>query len=174
NPVPLEWRVPKVITNPEMIDFLGVESQKVPSTISGTTRVEYLGKPMTRRITVERQTEVATSVPRAKAYWIPAAWAKIAERLMMHGISVERISDAREVDVDVYRLRDPKFDPQPFEGHVRVAATTAVEQRKQRYPAGSYRVTTDQPLGDLATALLEPSSPDSFLQWGFFDSIFQR
>src|SRR5581483_8108119 len=67
NPVPLEWRVPKVITNPEMIDFLGVESQKVPSTISGTTRVEYLGKPMTRRITVERQTEVATSVPRAKA-----------------------------------------------------------------------------------------------------------
>jgi hypothetical protein len=29
-------------------------------------------------------------------------------------------------------------------------------------------------LGDLAVLLLEPESPDSFLQWGFFHEIFQR
>ena len=37
-------------------------------------------------------------------------------------------------------------------------------------PAGSVRVSTDQPLGTLATLLLEPSSPDSLFQWGFFNS----
>ncbi len=174
DPVPLDWRVPNASANPEMMDFLAVQSQKVPSPISGTTRTEYLGTPVTRRIAVYHQTEVATSVRRAKAYWIPAAWSKIADRLTLHGIAVERISDPREVNVDVYRLKDPKFDPEPFEGHVRVSAKSVMEHRKQRYPAGSFRVSTDQPLGDLVTALLEPSSPDSFLQWGFFHSIFQR
>ena len=31
--------------------------------------------------------------------------------------------------------------------------------------------STDQPLGTLAALLLEPASPDSLFQWGFFNSI---
>jgi zinc carboxypeptidase len=175
NPVPLAWRVPKPSgAAPEMIDLLLIESRTTPSTISGTNKVEYLGKPITARRAVYRESEVAASVPRANAYWIPPAWSDVVDRIKMHGIAVERISDAREVDVDMYRLRDPKFDPEPFEGHVRVAATPAIEHRKERFPAGSFRIATDQPLGDLLTVLLEPASTDSFLQWGFFDSIFQR
>ena len=42
------------------------------------------------------------------------------------------------------------------------------------FPAGSVRVPTDQPLGDLAVLLLEPDSPDSFFQWGFFLEVLQR
>lgn len=41
-------------------------------------------------------------------------------------------------------------------------------------PAGSVRVTTDQPLGALAVALLQPEAPDSFFSWGFFNGMFQR
>jgi hypothetical protein len=175
DPVPLAWRVPKPgAAAPEMIDLQLIESRTTPSSISGTTRTEYFGKPVTLRRAVFRESEVALSVPRAKAYWIPPAWSDITDRLKMHGIAVERTSDAREVQVDLYRLRDPKFDPEPFEGHTRVTAQTTIEHRKERFPPGSYRVATDQPLGELATALLEPESPDSFLQWGFFHSIFQR
>ena len=36
------------------------------------------------------------------------------------------------------------------------------------------KISTDQPLGDLAILLLEPQSPDSLLQWGFFNPIFTR
>ena len=32
----------------------------------------------------------------------------------------------------------------------------------------------NQPLGELAAILLEPASPDSFFQWGFFHEILQR
>jgi hypothetical protein len=38
-------------------------------------------------------------------------------------------------------------------------------------PAGSVRVPSDQPLGLLAAALLEPEAPDSFLAWGFFPEM---
>ena len=61
-----------------------------------------------------------------------------------------------------------------YEGHVTVKATTTVERRTVSYPAGSARVSTDQPLGDLAILLLEPDSPESFFQWGFFLSAFQE
>ena len=47
-------------------------------------------------------------------------------------------------------------------------------QRTERFAAGSVRVPTNQPLGDLAVVLLEPSSPDSFFQWGFFDQVLQQ
>jgi zinc carboxypeptidase len=174
DPVPLAWRAPKNVAAPEMIDLQLIESQTVPSTVSGTNRTVYLGKPVTTRRAVYRQNEVAASVPRAKAYWIPAAWSDIAERLRMHGIAMERIPDARDVDVDMYRLNDPKFDAQPFEGHVRVSATPVIEHRREHFVAGSYRVEVDQPLGDLVALLLEPASEDSFLQWGFFHPIFQR
>jgi len=174
NPVPLEWRVPSPGANTEVMDFLAIESRTSPSAISGAKRVEYLGTPVTKRVAVYRQNELALSVPRAKAYWIPAAWSSIVDRLKIHGIAAERISEPREIEVEMYRLEDPKYDAEPFEGHVRVFAKVKAEHRKERFPAGSYRITTEQPLGDLVTVLLEPDSSDSFLQWGFFHSIFQR
>lgn len=174
NPVPLDWRIAPPTGNPEMMDFLGIESRIGPSPVSGAARTEYLGKPVNKRIAVYRQKEAAASVPRAKAYWIPAAWGSIADLLKVHGVAMDRITEPREIEVDMYRLHDPKFDAQPFEGRVRVTATTTVEHRKERLPAGSYRINTNQPLGDLITVLMEPASPDSFFQWGFFHSILQR
>jgi hypothetical protein len=41
-------------------------------------------------------------------------------------------------------------------------------------PAGSIRVPTDQPLGDLVVIMLDPQSEDSFFAWGFFNEILQR
>jgi hypothetical protein len=57
---------------------------------------------------------------------------------------------------------------------MQVTATTKSEMRRQLFAAGSASVSTDQPLGDLAILLLEPTSPDSFFSWGFFPEIFQR
>ena len=63
---------------------------------------------------------------------------------------------------------------QPFEGRVQITAKPVAESRIEHYAAGSIRVPTNQPLGDLISILFEPASPDSFLQWGFFHEIFQH
>jgi len=98
----------------------------------------------------------------------------VIERLRIHGIQMETISDWREIEVAMYRLSDPKLAGEAFEGRVRVTATPAEEKRREKFPPGSVRVPTDQPLGDLAIALLEPAGPDSFFQWGFFHEVLQR
>lgn len=173
DPVPLTWTVPGDRA-PRMSDFLGVESRLSLSPVSGQVRLEYTGKPVTLRVPQLVADRPGVVAKRPRAYWLSPSWPEVIERLELHGIHVERQTEERLVEVETYRLTDPVFDTEPFEGHVRVAAATEVERRTIRFPAGSVRVPTDQPLGDLAVLLLEPASPDSFLQWGFFHEIFQR
>jgi hypothetical protein len=102
---------------------------------------------------------------------VPAAWSDVIERLALHGIRMERLDAPRDVDVEMSRAVDPKLASEAFEGRVAVTATFTAERRRERFAPGSVRVPTDQPLGELAVVLLDPSSPDSFFQWGFFSEI---
>ncbi len=115
------------------------------------------------------------SVARPAAYWIPATYPEVIEILENHGIQVERLREGREVEVEMRRFEGAKADGDPFEGHQRVTPGEATtEVRQQWFAAGSARVATDQPLGDLAMLLLEPSHADSLFQWGFFLEVLQR
>jgi hypothetical protein len=171
--ITVAWTAPDLKKPSRTIDFLGVESRKTLSPISGTVRTEYLGRPITVRVPVFEHIDL-TTVSRPKAYWIPPAWSDVAARLKLHGIAMEQTSAPRELDVEMYRLENPKLGASPFEGHVMLKTGARVEKRRERFPAGSWRISTDQPLGELAALLLEPLSEDSFLQWGFFHEILQR
>lgn len=165
SPVPLAWRVPE--SGVPMIDALAIESRERISPITGGVVMEWLGVPTIQRVEHRIPTEVSESVERPAAYWIPPAWPELIERLVVHGIRFERIDAPRELEVEMLRLVDPVVDPTPFEGHVRVSTGVEAYRTRWSFPAGSVRVSTDQPLGTLATLLLEPLSTDSFFQWGF-------
>ena len=169
--VPLTWKVPDV--KPDEIEFLGVQWEITPSDISGGDRINYTGQPVTLTVPYFKYDEPEVSVTRPRAYWIPPAWPEVIERLALHGIYLETIPEAREVVVELARLSEVRLAEEPFEGHVPVTAVARLERRTVTFPAGSVRVPTDQPLGDLAVLLLEPDSPDSFFQWGFFLEVLQ-
>ncbi|UXP32592.1 M14 family metallopeptidase [Reichenbachiella agarivorans] len=159
----------------DSMDLRGIESVKLKSEITGEEYVQWTGKPIEQKIVVRKMNEVTAQVSRAKAYWIPAEWGDIIQKLKMHGVQVEVITQSQTVEVEQYRIEDYKHAARPFEGKVRVEDVTVSTSRQTiTYSKGSARVTTDQPLGLLVTLLLEPQSPDSFLQWGYFHSIFSR
>jgi len=160
--------------NLEPMEFPGVEVRLSPSEISGTERIEWTGKRVDLRVPVFETTRPLGRVAPPPAYWIPAAWPEVIERLKLHGVVVEELSEPRKVDVEVYRLGEPQYGKEPYEGRLTVKAEASLERRRMLFPAGSVRVRVDQPLGTLAVLLLEPASSDSFFQWGFFLSIFQR
>jgi murein tripeptide amidase MpaA len=169
--VALDWKAREGAADTR--EFAGVEWRVEPSAVAGGTRVVWMGRPKTLQLSVVHMDAPKVQATRPRAYWIHAGWPEVIERLEAHGLQVERIAAPREVEVESYRLRDAKLETEPFEGHVRVTATPVVERRRERWPAGSARVSTDQPLGDLAMVLLEPASPDSFFQWGFFHEVLQ-
>jgi len=97
-------------------------------------------------------------VTRPRAYWIPAAWQEVIARVKLHGIRTERITESREVTVEVCKLENVELECTPYEGRVRLNAKCRMDQRRMRMPAGSVRVSTDQSLGALAAVLLEAES----------------
>ncbi|HYC70298.1 MAG TPA: M14 family metallopeptidase [Opitutaceae bacterium] len=159
----------------EPMDFLGIAYEEYESPASGTKEVRWLGTPKTyRNLVVHWNTRPGIELARPRSYVVPATKPEIIARLKAHGIDMRTLAAPTELAVEMCRLVDPKPAAQPFEGRHLLAATVTRERRRETFPPGSVRIPTDQPLGDLAIALLEPESADSFLAWGFFPEILQR
>ena len=166
---------------PENVLFKGISSERFQGEVSGSEVVRWTGKPINESIPKVYISEPTEMVEIPAAYIIPAVWSDIVERIALHGIEVERLSKPLITRAEVYRLpgagiaEKSGWTPNPFEGHIRIDPGEPVKQViETTFPAGSYRISTDQPLGELLVLMLEPSAPDSFLQWGFFLEIFTR
>lgn len=154
--------------------FEGIGWRRAPSEVSGGERVEWTGEPLDLEVPLVTLDQPVATARRPVAYWIPPAWDDVIGTLAAHGVVYETLAAPRVVALERLRLEDPVFEDLPFEGHVRVTATPVVEVRTETWPAGTVRVPTDQPLGDLAVVLLEPEAPDSLFQWGFFHEVLAR
>ena len=195
--IPMAWKVPQMknsvsfdtrgnqqnanatVAAPDSMNLSAIASVIHKSSVTNSDYVEWLGKPVTMKIADYKSSEPFDFITRPKGYWIPASCDEVIARLKMHGIKMMMITQSREVNVEMYRIKEYTFGDdnnkiQPFESHIQVTGTTKTEIRKQLFPIGSVYISSDQPLGDLAMMLLEPTSKDSYFSWGFFHSIFQR
>jgi len=161
------------------MDFLGVDYETYLSPATGGTEVRWLGTPKLYPQLPVVLDQPGARLVRPKAYWVPGTKPEVIARLKLHGIRMDPLASARTLQVEMYRLVNPQ--PQraeggthPFEGRHTLRTGVKVETRAETFPAGSVRVATDQPLGDLAIALLEPESDDSLFAWGFFLELLQR
>ena len=73
-----------------------------------------------------------------------------------------------------YRLFNEKFEPKPYENRQMTTADIAEEIKIKNFPAGTKVIILNQRVNRVAVHLLEPKAPDSFLSWGFWNSIFQQ
>jgi murein tripeptide amidase MpaA len=161
-----------------------IRSMRAMSPITGGEVVRWTGEPIDEKVVFHYQNVPAAVAGRPAAYYIPAAWSGIADTLRLHGIAVDTLAESTRLNVEMYRLPGAAVDlggsafdhrGAAYEGRVRVEpGRIERELRVLELPAGSFRVDTDQPLGTLAVLLLEPSSPDSLFQWGFFLEILTR
>ncbi|MCR5878294.1 M14 family metallopeptidase [Phenylobacterium sp. J367] len=154
--------------------FRPIQRETWRSEASGRDEVRWTGRPgpVIQAPVFGSEPDVVVDAP--AAYWVPAHKAEVIDRLRRHGVRMETVTEPRTVEVEVTRLVAPK-SPAAIEGRFPLSAQDYVaERRTVTYAPGSVRVSTDQPLGELASILLEPRSPDSYLAWGFFPEILQR
>jgi Zinc carboxypeptidase len=155
-------------------EFKAIAWEFFESPISGEREVRYLGKPVTQQADIYVD-EPTLFVSRPTAYWVPASRPDVAGKLREHGVRLEQLKTSEKRKLTFYRLREPKLATTAFESRVTVSVEgVETETREATWPAGSWRVPTDQPLGDLAMVLLEPQSPDSLFAWGSMHDILQR
>ena len=94
---------------------------------------------------------------------------KVIENLLHHGIILERLEAAFELEVEAFQLKELQSSERLFQGHHLNQVKGEIKIIKKVFPAGTIFVSTAQPLGKLAAYLLEPESDDGLLVWNFFD-----
>jgi dipeptidyl aminopeptidase/acylaminoacyl peptidase len=122
-------------------------------------RLEYLGR-----------CEPTLSVTKPYAYLFPESHTPAIENLQRHGINVEELREDIQLDVEVYRANKVTRQTQEFQKHHLVTVEASVRPETRLVKAGTVLVRTGQPLGTLATYLLEPQSQDGLVTWNFFDA----
>ncbi len=108
------------------------------------------------------------------AYFIPAGAADITEKILQHGIAVERLTRETEFPLQRFNISDMKSEEFIYQGHRFTRIQGEWEEDRISLPAGTFVVRTAQPLGVLAAYLLEPQSDDGLLLWNFFDRYLTR
>jgi hypothetical protein len=171
--IPVKFKFRETLA--DSMQFLGVASSKVKSEITGAEYVKWEGKPITQIVPSLLMDVPELSVPVPKAYWIPAEWSNIIEKMKQHGIEVETLTASKEVKLEFSTVDNYKMGTQPYEGMMRVQSSELNRNYKTlTLNPGSVRIKTDQPLGELVVILMEPESVDSFYQWGYFNTIFTQ
>jgi len=166
---------------PGLVNFKAIGSERYVGPAGGAEVVRWNGKPLTITVPEIFLDKPVVTVETPAAYIIPPAWRDVVERIALHGIEIEEIDEPLTTPAEIYSLpgaviAEPSdWTPNPFEGHIRIDPGEPIMQRiETTFPKGSFRISTDQPLGELLVLMLEPQAPDSFLQWGFFLEIFTR
>jgi hypothetical protein len=158
----------------EPFQLKAVEYSLQDSQISGGKKIVYGTKPT--EITVKKYDEakINQSVAPPLYYIVPPQWTGVVERLEAHGILFERTTKPVTIEVESYRLLEPKWATAPFENRLPASYKTVPIIETRTFPANSAVVPMSQTAANAAIHLLEPNSGDSLAYWGFFNAIFER
>jgi len=163
-------------TKSTMITFKGFESGHKPSKVSGMPRLYYdRGKPYTRQVKFFNQFTASKTVTVPKAYVIQHGWHNAIQRLAWNGVKMNKLEQDTTMELTVYRIEKYETVQHPYEKHYlhkNVVITAYKETIKLL--KGDYIIPTDQPARRYLVETLEPTAPDAFFAWNFFDAILQQ
>jgi hypothetical protein len=114
-----------------------------------------------------RPTHVETA---PKAYFIPPDLNEIVDNLRAHGIIVDTVATVVSEPLEQFEITALTRSPREFQGVRELRAEGAYVTSSRQVGPGWLRVNVDQPLGRLASLLLEPTSSDGLLNWALFGS----
>ncbi|KAL1797188.1 hypothetical protein ACET3X_003794 [Alternaria dauci] len=104
---------------------------------------------------------VTLTRPRPKAYVFSRAWADVAERLRILGVTVDILKEDFAGSVEALVVTSAELAETKFEGIAGTTVTTNATRREITIPAGGYWVDTKQKNAGYAFALLEPEAEAS-------------
>ena len=158
-----------------MVQFQGIDYTVEKSNLTGGDWFRYNGEKNNFTLPFYNKHVPKVTVKFPEAYIIPVEWKTVIDRILLHGIEHYRIPGAATIEFEAYRFSNTKWKASPYEGRLSI---TDIEmetiRRKKTFEEGSVLIPMNQPNAYLIALMLEPGSEDSFLRWGFFNSIFEQ
>ena len=170
----LDWRCDT--TRPDSIFFKGYEAGYKQSGVSGLQRLYYdRTRPYTRLVPFYDHYVPVKSVIAPKAYIIPKTWVTVVSILRTNGVHIERLGKDTSIEVSAYHIDNYETLDRPYEKHYmhKNVQVTPIKTRLE-FAEGDYIVSLNQPAKRYLVEVLEPTAPDAFFAWNFFDGILQE
>ncbi|MEO1032379.1 MAG: M14 family metallopeptidase [Bacteroidota bacterium] len=171
---PLRWAIDT--TRSSTLKFKGYEGHMITSDLTGAPRLKYdRSKPFTKDISYQNYFIPTTQVTIPKAYVIPRGWHNVIELLKLNDVQITEIKSDTTLTVESYRIEDYQTRTSAYEGHY-LHYNTKVKTAEETlaFRQGDYIIRTDQKAIRYLVETLEPTAPDSFFNWNFFDTILQQ
>lgn len=174
NTMPLEWEPDTA--QKTVVNFSGYESGYKKSEVSGRQRLYYdRNKPYTKEVPVYNTYKVKQVVSVPKAYFLPRGWHRVISRLEMNHVKMIELDKDTVMEVTAYYIDNFETVAKPYEGHyLHYKIKVHTEKQLVKLMKGDYMIPSDQTAKRFISEVLEPTAPDSYFAWGFFDSILQH
>ncbi len=156
------------------VPFKGFRYFTDSSSISGGPKLVYTNEKQTFNIRFYDDVVVSDSIQLPAAYLVPEEFGHLVDRLKLHGVEVENLKESKIIEVTRYKFKNVKISSTSNEGRQRVNFDYDTFSERVNVPAGTYLIRTDQRTVRVIAHALEPKSDDSFIKWGFMNSIFEQ
>ncbi|HDP97923.1 MAG TPA: hypothetical protein ENN22_01915 [bacterium] len=104
-----------------------------------------------------------------KGYFFPANLKEIAQKLIQHGIVVERLSQPLRLNLQTFQIKKVDHSERMYQGHRFTTLSGEYQFQELELERGTFFVGMNQPLANLVAYLLEPESDGGLVYWNFFD-----
>lgn len=141
-----------------------------PNPDSGRPRLLPTGELRPYRLPVNDRFVDSLTRGLPAGYFLPSAEGGLAALLRLHGIQVLRLAVDWADTMEVLTSTQLKWAPREFQGHHLLDVTGSWSRGARTVPAGTYFVSTAQPLGRLVFSLLEPEGM-GLARWGMLDRL---
>jgi hypothetical protein len=171
---PLDWKIDS--TKSTTLNFKGYEGERITSEVTGFQRLKYnRNKPFTKEVVYQNYFEPSLEVTIPKAYVVPQGWYNVIELLKLNNVDMKQFSKDTTISIESYRISKYETRKNAYEGHYPHYNTEVeLSEKKVTYRTGDYLISTNQPAMRYLLETLEPTAPDSFFNWNFFDTILQQ
>ena len=113
--------------------------------------------------------DAKSSVRLPYGYLIPIPVPEVEKKLLQHGITIEKLNQPIQMEVQKFVIEELKSMERPYQGHHLNTIKGKYVTEELEFPEGTLFIPMAQPLANVASYLLEPESDDGLLVWNFFD-----
>lgn len=159
----------KIVPFPGRFTILGfAEKEENGKKVRTTEGKEY-------PVTYVGGVEATYSVKRPTAYLIPSRCKEVIDNLKRHGIAFSELPKDGTYPVEVYQLKSLNPSKSAYQNRKLTQLDAEAKPVERDLKAADFvMVKTSQPLGNLASFLLEPRADDGLAVWGFFGDELQE
>jgi len=155
--------------------FRGYKQSKEKSLITGAEIIKFSQEKLEGFTPFYGELGAGNELTLPEGYLLPIEWMEILEPVDYHGLEYSMTDKALNAIVERTRFTEVKFRNRPYEGRMIPSFKTITElDTIQIDPEKYVFFPVPQVNSGLLIYLFEPVFDDSFVKWGFFNTIFEE